>query len=70
VELRLNPALHRQLVLIPKGGWLVHGQAANSLVGAVATDMGLGAAYYDEAVRLEPLDLVGGEDTRFTMQST
>jgi anaerobic selenocysteine-containing dehydrogenase len=55
VELQMNRRLHPQLVLVPKGGWLTHGQAANSLVRAEATDIGLGAAYYDEPVRLEPL---------------
>ncbi len=54
VALQLDPRLHPDLVLVPKGGWLAHGQAANSLVTAALTDIGLGAAYYDQAVRLEP----------------
>ncbi|MFQ5600124.1 MAG: molybdopterin-dependent oxidoreductase [Candidatus Krumholzibacteriia bacterium] len=54
VVVRFDPGLRRDVVLVPKGGWLKHGQAANSLVRAEATDMGLGAAYYDEPVRLEP----------------
>jgi hypothetical protein len=55
VLLQLDERLHPDLVQVPKGGWLRHGQAANSLIHAAATDMGLGAAYYDEPVRLEPL---------------
>jgi anaerobic selenocysteine-containing dehydrogenase len=55
VVVRLEASLRRDLLLLPKGGWLRHGQAANALIGAVATDMGLGAAYYDEPVRIEPL---------------
>jgi len=55
VRLVLDDAVHPSLVCIPKGGWLVHGQAANSLLRATTTDIGLGAAYYDEPVRLEPL---------------
>jgi anaerobic selenocysteine-containing dehydrogenase len=47
--------MRRDLVVVPKGGWLKHGCAANALVRARLTDDGLGAAYYDEAVRIEPL---------------
>lgn len=53
VRLRHDAAVRRDLLLIPKGGWLRHGAAANALVHAEATDLGLGAAYYDEHVRLE-----------------
>lgn len=56
VVVRLDATLQRDLVVVPKGGWLRDGQAANSLIRAEATDLGLGAAYYDEAVRLEPLE--------------
>jgi predicted molibdopterin-dependent oxidoreductase YjgC len=55
VTLHHDPALRRDQLLLPKGGWLRHGRAANALVRARATDLGLGAAYYDEHVRLEPL---------------
>ncbi len=54
VRVRHDPRLQRDLVVVPKGGWLRDGQAANSLIRAEATDMGLGAAFYDEPVRLEP----------------
>ncbi len=53
VRVQLDAAVHPSLVCIPKGGWLMHGQAANVLVRAAATDIGLGACYYDEPVRLE-----------------
>ena len=55
VVLQHDPALRRDMLLVPKGGWLQHGRAANALVRARATDLGGGAAYYDEHVRLEPL---------------
>ncbi len=54
VVVRLDPSLRPDLVVVPKGGWLRDGHAANSLIRAQATDRGLGAAYYDEPVRLEP----------------
>jgi anaerobic selenocysteine-containing dehydrogenase len=60
VVLRHDPEMRRDLLLVPKGGWLRHGRAANALVSARATDFGLGAAYYDERVRLEP---IGAEPT-------
>jgi hypothetical protein len=53
VRLRHDPDLRRDLLVVPKGGWLRHGAAANALVRAETTDLGLGAAYYDEPVRLE-----------------
>ena len=55
VRLRLDPSVRRDLVLVPKGGWLRHGHAANAIVPARVTDMGLGAAYYDEPVRIRRL---------------
>ena len=70
VELQLDPRLHPRLVLIPKGGWVMHGQAANALVRAETTDIGLGAAYYDEAVRLEPLGGPAAASKDFVPQST
>ena len=53
VRLRHDADLRRDLLVVPKGGWLRHGAASNALVRAVTTDLGLGAAYYDEPVRLE-----------------
>lgn len=56
VRLRHDPAMRRDMLVLPKGGWLKHGNAANTLVRARLTDAGEGAAYYDESVRLEPID--------------
>ncbi len=53
VTVRHDATMRRDLIVVPKGGWLRSGQAANALVRARATDMGLGAAYYDEHVCLE-----------------
>ena len=53
VTVRHDRAMRRDLVVVAKGGWLRSGHAANALVRARTTDMGLGAAYYDEHVRLE-----------------
>lgn len=50
---RHDPRQRRDVALVPKGGWLSAGRAANALVRACATDLGEGAAYYDEGVRLE-----------------
>jgi len=50
-----DAALRRDLVVVAKGGWLRSGHAANALVRARETDLGQGAAYYDEHVRLEVL---------------
>jgi anaerobic selenocysteine-containing dehydrogenase len=54
VRVVLDAAVHPEIVLVPKGGWLRDGHAANSLVPAEATDQGLGGNYYDVAVRLVP----------------
>lgn len=54
VVVRHDPELRADMIVVPKGGWLAHGHAANALVRARPTDLGGGAAYYDERVRLEP----------------
>jgi anaerobic selenocysteine-containing dehydrogenase len=53
VTVRHDPAMRRDMVMVPKGGWLSQGRAANALVRARSTDLGDGAAYYDEQVRFE-----------------
>jgi anaerobic selenocysteine-containing dehydrogenase len=55
VVVRHDAGQRRDVVLMAKGGWLSRGRAANALVRARATDLGEGAAYYDEPVRLEAL---------------
>jgi anaerobic selenocysteine-containing dehydrogenase len=54
VRLRFDPNQRRDVVLVAKGGQLRDGRCANALVRARLTDAGEGAAYYDEAVRVEP----------------
>ncbi len=48
--------LRKDLLLVAKGGWLHRGRCANALVRARLTDAGEGAAYYDETVRLVPVE--------------
>lgn len=53
VRVELRPGLHPHTVLMPRGGWLAHGRSPNALIAPAATDMGDGAAFYDQRVRLE-----------------
>jgi len=56
VRLCHDSGLRKDLLLVPKGGWLHRGRCANALVRARLTDAGEGAAYYDETVRLVPVE--------------
>lgn len=56
VRLRFDARQRRDVLLVPKGGWLASGQCANVLVPAQLTDAGGGAVYYDTPVRLRPID--------------
>lgn len=47
--------MHPDACIVHRGGWLRHQRAVNAIVQAVATDLGEGAALYDQRVRLEPL---------------
>ena len=49
-----DPTLHREMALVPKGGMERHGQCANRLIAARETDLGGGACFYDEPVRISP----------------
>ena len=51
-----DPRQRRDVVLVPKGGHLRAGRAANALIHARVTDIGEGAALYDERVRLIPIE--------------
>lgn len=53
VRVQTLPGIHPRTVLMPRGGWLAHGRSPNALIAPLATDMGDGAAYYDQRVRLE-----------------
>ncbi|MFO0551264.1 MAG: molybdopterin-dependent oxidoreductase [Polyangiaceae bacterium] len=52
VIVRFDAQQRRDLVIFPKGRWAKFG-GPNTLIRAVVTDMGEGAAYYDQGVRLE-----------------
>ncbi len=52
VRLRHDPLQRRDLAIIPKGGHYRDGRCANTLLRARTTDLGEGAALYDERVRL------------------
>ena len=55
-ELRHDPQQRRDVAVMPKGGSFDRGQAANALIPARATDLGLGAAYLDCLVRIAPVE--------------
>jgi anaerobic selenocysteine-containing dehydrogenase len=52
VRVKHDARQRRDVVLVPKGGHLKDGRCANVLIRARATDLGEGAAFYDEGVRL------------------
>jgi anaerobic selenocysteine-containing dehydrogenase len=51
-ELRLEASQRRDVAIMPKGGHYDRGHAANALIPARLTDLGLGAAYLDCCVRI------------------
>lgn len=52
-RLVFDPGQRRDVVLVPKGGSLHRGRAANAITRAALTDDGEGAALYEEGVRIE-----------------
>ncbi len=52
VRLRFDDRQRKDIVLIPKGGWLQTGHCGNALIPAQLTDDGGCAVYYDTPVRL------------------
>ena len=56
VRLKLDANQRRDIVLVPKGGWLDKGRCANALIKAQATDAGDCAVYYDTPVRIRPIE--------------
>lgn len=54
VRLRLDPKQRKDVALLPKGGHLAGGSAANAITRAELTDLGEGGALYDEPVRIVP----------------
>jgi anaerobic selenocysteine-containing dehydrogenase len=53
IRVRHDASMRRDMIVVPKGGWMSQGRAANAIVRARLTDAGEGAAYYDERVRVE-----------------
>ncbi|UCF92267.1 MAG: molybdopterin-dependent oxidoreductase [Desulfobacterales bacterium] len=53
VSLQTLPGLHPDVVLYRRGDWMNQGGGANQLIAAGLTDIGSGAAFYDQYVRLE-----------------
>jgi hypothetical protein len=47
------PGLHPDAVIYRRGDWISRGGGVNQLIAAGLTDVGSGAAYYDQHVRLE-----------------
>ena len=56
VSIETLPDLHPDVVIYRRGDWICHGGGVNQLVDAGLTDIGSGAAYYDQYVRLENSD--------------
>jgi hypothetical protein len=50
---RLMPGLHPGAVVYRRGDWMSRGGGANQLVASGLTDMGGGAPFYEQYVRLE-----------------
>jgi len=53
VEVEIAPDLHPEVVLYRRGDWIKYGGGANQLIAAELTDIGNGAPYYEQGVRLE-----------------
>jgi anaerobic selenocysteine-containing dehydrogenase len=56
VSVQTLPDLHPDVVIYRRGDWISQGGGVNQLIAAGLTDMGSGAAYYDQYVRLENVD--------------
>ena len=53
VRLKTLPGLHPEVVVYRRGDWMNRGGGINQLIEDRLTDLGGGAAYYDQYVRLE-----------------
>ena len=56
VSVQTLPDLHPGVVIYRRGDWISRGGGVNQLIAAGLTDIGSGAAYYDQYVRLENVD--------------
>jgi anaerobic selenocysteine-containing dehydrogenase len=53
VTVQTLPGIHPDAVIYRRGDWISRGGGINQLIAARLTDIGTGAAYYDQYVRLE-----------------
>ena len=53
VRVQTLPDLHPDVVIYRRGDWISRGGGVNQLIAAELTDIGSGAAYYDQYVKLE-----------------
>ena len=53
VLLQTMPGLHPNVVLYRRGDWMNRGGGINQLIAAGISDLGFGATFYDQQVRLE-----------------
>ena len=53
INLQIMPGLHPNVVLYRRGDWMKQGGGINQLISAGITDLGSGAPFYDQCVRLE-----------------
>lgn len=52
IRLKFDSRQRRDVIVVPKGGWLSKGRCANALIKAQTTDAGDCAVYFDTPVRL------------------
>ncbi len=53
ISLQTIPGLHPEVVLYRRGDWMNRKGGVNQLISAAITDLGSGAPFYDQKVRLE-----------------
>ena len=53
VKVQTDPRLHPDVVVYRRGDWIQCGGGANQLIASRVTDLGEGAAFYSQYVRLE-----------------
>jgi anaerobic selenocysteine-containing dehydrogenase len=57
VRVEVTPGLHPDVVIYRRGDWMKLGGGANQLIAAGLTDIGNGAPFYQQVVRLENNEL-------------
>jgi anaerobic selenocysteine-containing dehydrogenase len=56
VAVQTMEGLHPDVAIYRRGDWISRGGGVNQLIAAQLTDIGSGAAYYDQYVRLENIE--------------